>query len=108
MTPGTYLQKRRQAAGVSLADTEMLADLGAGELALIEAGERETTEETVDKLAQIFRFNRIIYRGLAAGRPMQVCRGCGCSTYDPCDDHGRGCAWVDRDMCSMCRRKGDA
>jgi hypothetical protein len=35
---------------------------------------------------------------LRRGR-LQVCRKCGCSPSDACDD---GCAWVAEDLCSAC------
>ena len=30
---------------------------------------------------------------------VQICRVCGCSNEDPCED---GCYWVEEDLCSVC------
>lgn len=34
--------------------------------------------------------------------PDAVCRVCGCSALDPCDDNGAPCSWVESDLCSAC------
>ena len=35
---------------------------------------------------------------------VQICRVCGCSNEDPCED---GCYWVEEDLCSACVDKVD-
>lgn len=52
----------------------------------------------------------------ATDRPMTlpsllgpVCRHCGCSQEDACDDdHGDGCHWLFPDLCSACIDRGNA
>jgi transcriptional regulator with XRE-family HTH domain len=124
MSPGTYLRKRRIAAGLSI---EQLAALIAaaprqviaarGE---IEAMERDAlragaAEALIRRLRNFFPFDGEILatlRLLAADpesslpRPM-VCRRCACSWHDPCLDEARGsCAWAEegeRPLCTFCR-----
>ena len=33
---------------------------------------------------------------------VQICRVCGCSNEDPCEE---GCYWVEEDLCSVCSLK---
>lgn len=120
MTPGTYLRLRREAAGFTRDDlalcldstvpvsarsrTELLA-LIEGDTAVIDAG-------FVDALTDLyrvgrFRFDRhvlIILIARHAGAEIaapHVCRSCGCSWNDACEE---GCGWAsaEQDWCTAC------
>lgn len=50
----------------------------------------------------------LLERMLSKAEVEPVCRGCGCSHFDPCfDDGDQACAWVDGDesWCSHCAAK---
>lgn len=128
MTPGTYLAKRRQAAGLSLGEVaEAIAALPwtlrtptSGEIAqlvarleLAEADRDNLTVPQAELLRNCFRFEVDIYERLlwqqcgADDLPMPpLCRHCACSWCEPCrDPSGAGaCMWVAEDLCSACVR----
>jgi hypothetical protein len=128
MTPGTYLRKRREAAGLDLhqvaatlavlpwavrpASTEDVVLLEK-RLILAECGTHDLTPEQALLLRSVFRFDAEVYErlflchhaGRANGLPRpDVCRGCGCSWHDACEDAGVGCHWsaADPTLCSAC------
>lgn len=130
MTPGTYLMKRRQAAGLSLEEVALhllalpVAMTGygrlhltalAGRLALLEA-DRDVLSPAQAKLVRsAFSFDDDIYEQLVArhfagedcGLPEpRLCRGCGCSWHDACVTAGGPCAWSldDPSLCTACER----
>ena len=38
----------------------------------------------------------------------RLCRSCGCSAFDPCEDgYGETCSWVEADLCSCCTEDGE-
>lgn len=99
ITPGAYLQLRRQAAGL------MVGEVAIDELAVvaIEGDHRPPTEMELQVLAWAFRFSMTVLIGLARGITARLCRTCGCSEFDPCmDDDNYGCSWVESDLCSAC------
>jgi len=124
MEPGTYLQKRREAAGLAIDDVaRMMAPASphargrvAADLTAIERGgalDPRLALGLVEELRTIFRFDPTVYHALAAHAvdpdselPLpNVCRLCGCSWNDPCEDPDRGpCAWADaeQDLCTRC------
>jgi hypothetical protein len=126
MTPGSYLQKRRMAADVTVEDVaKLLASnpVEAGKLAdLIDDLEGDETVHAQDAadlirrlhLARAFAFDATIYFALVGlladtGLPCpQICRVCACSWMDPCIDGGPGsttpCSWAEPDLCSRCAR----
>ena len=90
MTPGRYLRLRRQAAGLGLDD---LALPGLSVLA-IERDARAPTDIEVQALTWSFRFSLTVLVSIARGVIPQICRECGCSEFDACDDGGGlGCRW---------------
>lgn len=112
MTPGAYLRKRREAAGLTLEDVAIrvgtmppVSARTRGEwLATIEADAAPIAIATAFALRDCFRFDPhvldaliTLHAGHLATEPAmpQLCRECGCSWHDPC--LGRdltGCAWV--------------
>lgn len=124
LTPGPYLRLRREAAGKSLEDVAALLTTTphlhhrdrVEWLASIEADAMPITDEVLIWLIRIepFRFDAMLLSRLVrmsngeSLRIERICRGCGCSQYDACNDHGRGCSWVDADLCSVCQRKAAA
>lgn len=117
LAPHAYLELRRQAAGLSLADVAARIateprepeHLRRERLELIEAGAQPASFSTIVGLRLVFRFDihvlsvlEAIAQGAAARAP-QLCRVCACSDHDPCiDAFGDGCAWVEEDLCSAC------
>ena len=125
MSPGTYLRKRREAAGLGLRQAAAnLATLG-----LSFARGRATRADHQTEARVALRLNMAeddelpFSTSTAAPRralndaialvdlPVpRVCRGCACSENDACvDDHG-ACAWSLRhpDLCTACDRKREA
>lgn len=126
MTPGTYLRKRREAAGVSL---ELAAvafipwppaglpavrgALGTPLVALVLKiaawlAELENDQRHVDSLALtqlqgVVPFEREAYDRLVALHhgvdvpPPSICRECGCGVLTACSDQGHACAWSETD-----------
>lgn len=120
MRPGTYLQKRREAALLSVRDVALLMadDLTCVAEVVQRIEEAESDEKGLHggfagKLHNVFSFDLEVYLILAALRadpkaeiPLpQICRECGCTWHDACwhPDHG-SCAWVDGDptLCTHC------
>lgn len=126
MSPGTYLQKRRQVAGLTieaaaaaLAEPRHSAEQIASRLRLVEAGETATMAavvhmDLIDRLPSAFRFDKHVYYALvgAAQNPKApvppVCRRCACSFWDACvDGGGDPCGWANAGsaeppLCTMC------
>lgn len=105
MTPGEYLRKRRQAAGLSMADVVRL--LGPTRLSrpleLIEADVRLPAANDVGLLRTLFAFDPAVLGSLLAGDAGdRICTGCGCTEWDPCVAAGPACQWVGIDRCSAC------
>lgn len=128
MTPGAYLRKRREAAGLSLdqvagqlaalpwalvrPSAQEIASLAA-RLAVAEADQDNLTVPQAELLRNAFRFDIYVYQTLLWARygdrntPLpQLCRHCACSWCDPCLHHGSPCQWVARDLCSACADPG--
>lgn len=122
MTPGTYLMKRRQAAGLSIDDVAErigtaphLAQIDRK--AWIDRIERGIDPISADVLATLrtaYPFiPTIAWRLLDRPRfspedfsPPRLCRICGCSERDPCFLPGPEprlcCAWAKEDLCTSC------
>ncbi len=120
LKPADYLRLRREAAGLS---AQMLAGLlarNADEVALAldlvrvmeTAGNTLRHPETLERLRSVLAFDPDVYRQLAtepADRHPRVCRGCGCSTWDPCDHATHGsCSWETPTACTACLPEIDA
>jgi hypothetical protein len=115
LLPATYLHLRRVAARLTVDQVaERLAPRArdrAEATALIylleTAGVRARHTETLVMLAKVFPFDPLVYRQLAeepADRHPRVCRGCGCSHWDPCRApfEEEGCAWATLTCCTRC------
>lgn len=119
LTAADYLRLRREAAKLSIpavaaALVSTSADRGeaAAFLRLIETpGARVSRHDTLLRLQAIFPFDPAVYGQLIdepADRHPQICRGCGCSHWDPCDEDGRGpCAWSSPTSCTRCVPESD-
>lgn len=119
LTAADYLRLRREAAKLSIsavaaAMTSNSADRGqaAAFLRLIERpGTRVNRQDTLLRLQQVFPFDPAVYGQLIdepADRHPQICRGCGCSHWDPCDEDGSGpCAWSSPTSCTRCVPRSD-
>lgn len=128
MAPGLYLTLRRRASGLTLQhvvlsvvhsgtrDSEERRAAFRQALVALEADQLSGPPQIgiVDKLKEVFSFDAGIYWLLVSyrqgggpnHRPPAICRGCGCTQNDACDDLGQGCAWVpgDPNLCTVCER----
>lgn len=106
ITPGTYLQLRRIAAGIA---PDALA-ISQDAVEAIEADVRAPTDIELQAMAWAFHFDDVVLIGLARGILSRLCRACGCSEFDPCVDDvcGLTCRWVERDLCSACADRARA
>lgn len=125
LTPQAYLALRRRAARLSVEDAAALIHDRAGqhrtrarrqgrsaELAELRALIRQLESPgvlarhvtTLDLLSAAFPLDVNVYFQLAH-EPVDVhpavCRGCGCSQWDPCANEG-GCRWASADLCTRC------
>lgn len=117
ITPGAYLKRCRQRAGLSIADvaarvaTEpQTPEHQRGEwLELIEADAAPASFRTVVALRLAYRFDLTVLaqlEAIAQGADILapfLCRICACSKNDRCmDPKGDECCWVEPDLCSAC------
>lgn len=119
ISPGVYLRKRREHAGLTRDEVAHLLSHRAAhrplyleEITELEEDRSHAADVMLHKLQYCFRFDRFVYHALVAcsldeflPRP-QVCRNCACSWMDACGTPGAGqpCHWVDGDstLCSAC------
>lgn len=112
-TPDKYLKLRRTAAGLTIDQVaEIIAPRHADRseatafVALVEApGVFALRESTLELLQTAYPFDPDVYRQLSAEpveRHPRICRGCGCSAYDPCVHDGQCCAWDSESSCTQC------
>jgi hypothetical protein len=114
LTAADYLRLRREAAKLSITDVAAAVSSDRAErgsaaalLRLFETpGARVSRHDTLLRLQTIFPFDPAVYQQLIdepADRHPQICRGCGCSHWDPCDQDGKGpCAWSSPSSCTRC------
>lgn len=113
LTPAAYLRLRREAAGLTERRVAgMLAQKAedvAAALDLVHVletpGNVARRSETLDGLRDVFPFDPDVYRQLATAPVSQhprICRGCGCSQWDPCGDQQHACAWATDTACTRC------
>jgi hypothetical protein len=117
LTPGAYLKRCRQRAGLSVADVaaRMSTEPKTPEhlrgewLELIEADAMPATFATIVSLRLAYRFDLTLLAQLAAialGADLPapiLCRICACSDGDACMDAlGCACSWAEPDLCSAC------
>lgn len=119
MTPGTYLAKRRRAAGLSIDDVAAMVSTSPrlGEVdrrAWIDRIEQDVAAISPDvaaALSDAFLFSRRVLQQLIDLRSYgdgavelpRLCITCGCSDLDPCVSRGGdACGWASEDLCSSC------
>ncbi|TPG14386.1 hypothetical protein [Sphingomonas oligophenolica] len=114
ISPAHYLRLRRKAAGLTIAQVAdrlgnpLDRDHARALLALLETeGSAARHRLTLDGLRAVFPFDPDVYVQLRDDDPAthpRICRGCGCSEWDPCvrADEAEHCAWVSRASCSVC------
>ena len=117
ITPGAYLKRCRQRAGLSIADvaarvaTEpQTSEHQRGKwLELIEADAAPASFRTVVALRLAYRFDLTVLaqlEAIAQGADILapfLCRICACSKNGRCmDPKGDECCWVEPDLCSAC------
>jgi len=124
MSPGTYIAKRRTAAGLSIGEVAAALARFPGErqrlLVLLGELERDSihvTRSMLDRLRRCFRFDVLVAEQLldlhlsgdaAEVLPHpQLCRACACSWHDPCETDDGPCAWAERDLCTSCAEDPD-
>lgn len=123
MSPGTYLRKRREAAGLELEDLAIMLDSDPAVSAhsraeLLSVVERDAAPVTEDLMRAVLRLGdalpidalvwvRLI--DLADGDEIawpRLCQSCACSEFDPCVHQVEGqqvaCHWVAEGLCSAC------
>ncbi|MFA6125053.1 MAG: hypothetical protein WCS75_01405 [Sphingomonas sp.] len=116
LKPSAYLKLRRVAAGLSIADVaRIIAPDNADRreavalVALLEAGGSVARKpQTLRTLQRAFRFDAAVYRQLAEApvdRHPTVCRTCGCSEWDPCQDGDGRCGWASPTACTRCAER---
>ena len=113
LSPAGYLQLRRKAAGLSV-DTvarRISANNQAEAKALVclleSEGTRARYRETIDAFADAFPIDADVYmqlRDAPADQHPRICRGCGCSEWDPCvaGDGTPTCSWHGLATCTRC------
>jgi len=113
VTPAAYLRLRREAAGLSVRTVAGMLARNANDVAhaldLINAletpGNTARRPETLENLRDVFPFDPDVYRQLAtaaADQHPRICRGCGCSQWDPCGNSHNACAWATDKACTVC------
>lgn len=117
LTPAAYLRLRRKSSGQSVTDAAAkIAPKAADQAevrALIEMLETDGVHarhvSSLDLLASAYALDSSVYFQLMtepADRHPMVCRGCGCSKWDPChhDEHEEldACTWAAENICSRC------
>ncbi|MEO7467380.1 MAG: helix-turn-helix transcriptional regulator [Sphingobium limneticum] len=121
MTPGTYLQKRRIAAGLSIMDVAAMVHTnprlgGIDKVAWIDRIEKDIaalSPDVIATLADAFRFSRTILLQLITIRSFgadaidpqpRICIMCACTDNDACSAAvtGESCAWDSDHLCTFC------
>ena len=110
-----YLKLRREAAGLSISQVATTiapkASRYAEALSLVTMletdGVRARHTDTLIALHKAFPFDIVVYRQLAddpADRHPTVCRGCGCSEWDPFRPRyaAEFCGWANSTTCTGC------
>jgi transcriptional regulator with XRE-family HTH domain len=120
MSPGTYLARRRHAAGLSIDDVAAMVHtaphLGEidrrGWIERIEKDVAAISPDVVRAMGAAFHFDRRVLQRLIDLRSYgdgsvampRLCLVCGCSATDACVDPATGetCAWAEADLCTAC------
>lgn len=132
-TSGTYLHKRRLAAGLSIEEVAARVAAMSWQLGLdasdparlaaflreVEADNNNLTYGAAITLRGVFAFDVEVHWHLLVQRfdpesrdlpRPKLCRQCACSFHDACEVDGQPCAWSDADptLCTACERAGAA
>ncbi|MFC3579505.1 hypothetical protein [Sphingomonas hylomeconis] len=114
VTPAAYLRLRRKAAGLSVAAAarrivgERGFDAASRLIRLLETeGVTARHRDMISGLADAFPLDADIYMqlcGAPAHQQPRICRGCGCSEWDPCvsADGAHRCGWAGPPACTRC------
>jgi hypothetical protein len=111
LRPAAYLRLRREAAGLSVEDVATMLAPTFTDRATARAFVRLLEVDLVvarkarpiERLAACYPLDPAVYYQLAGPAPHpQVCRGCGCSQWDPCHGEQSGpCSWLTDTRCSQ-------
>lgn len=105
MTPGAYIRLRREAAGMSIEQVEVVTPAGmlSAPLAELEAGTAMPQGIDGAVLSHAFPIDDMAIAALVDGEPVRICRECGCSQRDPCEQRvDIFCGWAEADLCTAC------
>ncbi len=115
LAAAAYIKLRREAAGLTIRQVASIiapkASRYAEALSLVTMletdGVRARHTDTLIALRKAFPFDIVVYRQLAddpADRHPTVCRGCGCSEWDPCRPRyaAEFCGWENSTTCTGC------
>lgn len=100
MTPGTYIQKRRQAHGLSQLAAALAADFTQSRLSKVERDEILPAPIVRRNLANAIGFPIDILEAIIRDENPRICIMCGCSEFDPCDWESVPCHWAGDWLCS--------
>lgn len=123
MSPGSYIERRRHAAGLTIEDVALMLGHDTAEAAELVDQLAELEDDAValggeafllvDRLRGAFPFDPTIFAALVGvatddnpARPVpQICRVCGCSWNDACVHAASGyvCSWAEDDLCTACQ-----
>lgn len=113
LSPAGYLRLRRKAAGLSVETVARRIsannqDEARALVCLLETeGTKARYRETVEGFADAFPIDVDVYmqlRDTPSDQHPRICRGCGCSEWDPCvaGDGAHTCAWHGLATCTRC------
>lgn len=118
MTPGTYIRKRREDAGLTIEELVLRLETIPAVSAMTRAEwltmmEADVAPPSVSAINAILNFVSLdenvldtlvlIRAGVVIPSP-QICGDCGCTEHDPCrsKDGTPVCWWITEDLCSRC------
>jgi hypothetical protein len=113
LSPAGYLRLRRKAAGLSIDAVAVRVSANNQEVSralvsLLETdGSKARYRATIEAFADAYPLDVNVYeqlRDTPADQHPRICRGCGCSEWDPCvsGDGTHSCSWTGLATCSRC------
>lgn len=113
LSPAGYLKLRRKAAGLSVDAVAQRIPANSQDearalMCLLETeGTKARYRQTIEAFADVFPIDADVYmqlRDTPADQHPRICRGCGCSEWDPCvtGDGSHSCAWHGLATCTRC------
>ncbi|MCW2361645.1 MULTISPECIES: XRE family transcriptional regulator [Sphingobium] len=117
MSPGTYLARRRAAAGLEVEDVALRIETTPYPMNLrdrvawlrnIEQDVSPLTIGTAVALQQLYPFDGEVLIQLCVcidnpqKAPPAICRVCACTQHDACRDGDMTCGWAEDDLCTRC------